>query len=146
MAEQIDDNNWAIAKVEYESSLKRLLEYTGLRRQGIAFSTTFQAAILSIIGSDILDINISHMLLSIVAFFVLFMGLNNERRLYSYIQGCSDRIKEIENQFDMSFFKSCDRRASEKPMLFSNNSLFQIYYALFIIMWIAIWIINITNR
>ncbi|HEU4835122.1 MAG TPA: hypothetical protein VFS90_11925 [Pyrinomonadaceae bacterium] len=76
-----DPKSWEQAKAEYDVGLQQYRLNSTLRRQDMAFVTTVQAAILTIIGAKLLSLDFSGFLLSAIAFFVLLLGLNSERRL-----------------------------------------------------------------
>jgi hypothetical protein len=65
MADQPDA--WELARLEYETALEQYRQLTALRRQDMAFVTTVQAAVLTIIGSNLLNLDVSGWLLSWVA-------------------------------------------------------------------------------
>lgn len=78
---------WELARLEYEAALEQYRQLTPLRRQDMAFVTTAQAAILTIVGTKLLNLDASGFLLSLIAVFVLFLGINSERRLSGYMSG-----------------------------------------------------------
>jgi len=135
--------SWDIAKAEYENALELSRQYSGFRRQDMAFVTTAQVAILSIIGTKLLSMDLANTLLSIIAFFVLILGINNERRLSAYMTGSIWRANQIEKDYDMSLLRQGRKVVAAKKLLFSNVFVFPIYYLIFIITWIIVWILNL---
>lgn len=137
---------WEIAKLEYETAWEENRHNNSLRRQDMAFVTTFQAVVLTIIGSNILSLDLSNILLSLIAFFVLILGLNSERRLSAYVGGHMVRATEIEKQYGMSVFAEGRKEVQGKRFLISNRIMFPTFYFVFIIVWITIWVLNIVAR
>jgi len=138
-----ESNSWETAKVEYENALAQYRYYTGLRRQDMAFVTTVQAAIMSIIGKNLLDLNFADLLISIIAFFVLLLGINNERRLSAYMTGYMNRAKIIESKYSMSLLEHGWQEIKNRKLLFSNSVTFKIFYIIFIICWFCAWALNL---
>lgn len=136
---------WEYAKIEYEIALTQYDHYTSLRRQDMAFVTTVQIAVLTIIGQNLLQLDSVSIVLSIVAIFVLLLGLNNDRRLSLKMAGFKNRAKEIEEAHNLSLISSTTALVSEKKFSISNSIVFLIYYGIFCLSWIAIWVINCKN-
>jgi|GEM_PF-6858752 len=135
--------SWELAKVEYENALELYRHYTGLRRQDMAFVTTVQAAALTIIGKNLLSLDASSLLLSIIAFFVLLLGLNNERRITAYMTGYIKRANQIEADHDMSLLMEGRKEVSNRKLLISNTIIFPLYYFIFASAWVVVWVINL---
>jgi uncharacterized membrane protein AbrB (regulator of aidB expression) len=133
---------WEIAKLEYGAALDQYRQLTTLRRQDMTFVTTVQAAILTIVGSKLLSLDTSSFLLSLIAVFVLFLGLNTERRLSMYIAGYMQRAKEIESEYGMKLF-SLDRGLQDKKLILSNSVVFPLYYCFFCGAWFIVWMLNL---
>jgi len=136
---------WESSKVEYENALAQYRYYTGLRRQDMAFVTTVQAAIMSIIGKNLLELNFTDFLLSLIAFFVLLLGINNERRLSAYMTGYMNRAKIIESKYNMSLLEHGWQEIKSRKLLFSNSVMFKIFYIIFIICWFFTWVLNLIK-
>jgi hypothetical protein len=107
--------------------LEQYRQLTSLRRQDITFVTTAQAAILTIVGTKILDLDASGFLLSLIAVFVLFLGINSERRLSGYMSGYMRRAKEIESEYGMQLLSSSIQALKQKKLLISNAVIFPLY-------------------
>ena len=77
--------SWEIAQAEYESAMEEYRHYTNLRRQDMTFVTTAQLAVLTIIGTRLVNLGLADFLLSLIAFFLLLLGINHaeawERRV-----------------------------------------------------------------
>ncbi|SEI69988.1 hypothetical protein SAMN04487995_1772 [Dyadobacter koreensis] len=133
--------NWEIAKTEYEEALNQYRNTTLLRRQDIAFIITVQGAVISIIGSKMLMLDMSSLLLSAVAVFLLFIGLNNELRLSKYMEIYMDRAKEIESEFGLKLIISA-YEVRHKKFEFSNSKTFPAFYIFLIVSWLFVWVKN----
>lgn len=133
---------WELAKLEYESALEQYRQLTSLRRQDMAFVTTVQAAVLTIIGDKLLNLDASNFLLSLIAVFVLFLGLNSERRLSGYMTGYMQRAKDIESEYGMKLI-TFGRAFKDKKLIISNSIIFPLYYFFFFIAWFIVWMLNL---
>lgn len=134
--------SWDSAKTEYSEAVKRQIHFTSMRRQGIAFVTAFQGAVLSVIKNDLLKMDMAYFLLSAIAFFVLLLGLNNECRLYIQMKAIVRRLKGIESKFGMRIYRLSTRVGRRSKFVLSNHTFFMLYYLIFIIVWIVIWVRN----
>lgn len=137
-----DTKTWEVAREEYSSALGLFRHFSGLRRQDMAFVTTVQAAILTIIGTKLLSLDFSSFLLSTIAFFVLLLGLNSERRLAAHMRGEINRAKQIEQEYGMTLLSMAYKEVESRKMLMENNKVFPLYYFIFIIAWVIIWMVN----
>ena len=137
-------NSWEVTKAEYDTANSQFIAYSGLRRQDMAFVTTVQAAVLTIIGTKLLALDATGFLLSGIAFFVLLMGFNSERRLSEYMTGNSKRVNEIENYYHMKRSEYVKGKLGKHSL--SNSKTFPIYYSIFIGLWIFIWVLNLRRR
>jgi hypothetical protein len=140
-----ETTSWETAKVEYEIALEQHQHYSSLRRQDMAFVTTVQAAALTIIGSKLLSLDTSGFLLSIIAFFVLLLGINSERRLSAYIAGYIHRARQIESEYGMSLLSVSWNEVQSRKLLLSNTIVFPLYYFAFILVWASIWVLNLLT-
>ncbi|HEV2706254.1 MAG TPA: hypothetical protein VGV59_10045 [Pyrinomonadaceae bacterium] len=137
--------NWDVAKEEYSNALGLFRHFSGLRRQDMAFVTTVQAAILTIIGSKLLSLDFSSFLLSSIAFFVLLLGLNSERRLAAHMFGEMLRARQIEAEHGMALLSVAYSEVENRKLLMKNNLVFPLYYFIFIVAWVIIWILNLRK-
>jgi hypothetical protein len=137
---------WEHAKAEYEAGLHQFRLMSTLRRQDMAFVTTVQAAVLTIIGSKLLGLGFSGFLLSVIAFFVLLLGLNSERRLAAYMAGYLARVRKIEGEYGMKMFSHAWQETLKRRFLISNARIFPIYYGIFIFAWLIIWVWNLWKK
>ncbi len=140
-----ETKNWEIAKVEYESALTQYRHYTSLRRQDMIFAATVQAAVLTIVGKDLLKLDFAGFLLSFVAFFALLTSINAERRLTAYMTGFVRRATQIESEYGMSFLASGKAEVDKRKLLLSNTLVFPLYHFIFILSWIAVWTLNVLK-
>ena len=129
--------------LEYASALDLYRHYTNLRRYDMAFVTTAQGAVLTIIGKDLMTMNLPCVLLSLIAFFLLLLGLNSERRLTAYMSAYIRRAKEIESKRKMVLLSSAYSDVSQRRFLVSNTLTFPLYYGIFALSWLLIWTANI---
>ncbi|MBE9029953.1 hypothetical protein IQ266_09460 [filamentous cyanobacterium LEGE 11480] len=136
---------WDLAKLEYETALEQYRQFTSLRRQDMTFVTTVQAAVLTIIGKNLLKLDGAHFLLSLVAVFVLFLGINSERRLAGYMTAYMRRTNEIEAEYGMKLTLMSAQEVKTKRLLVSNAIIFPLYYAVFLIAWGVVWILNLLS-
>jgi hypothetical protein len=139
------DRAWEIAKTEYCSALELFRHFSSLRRQDMLFVATIQAAALTLIGDKLLKLDLSRFMLSLVAFCVLFLGLNSERRLSAYMFTEMERAREIEKAYDMKLVSAATTKVGMTKMLLSNAAVFRIYYAVFLIAWLSIWALNLRR-
>lgn len=135
--------SWEFAKVEYENALEQYRHYTSLRRQDMAFVTTVQVAVLTIIGANLRNLDLANLLLSIIAFFVLLLGINNERRLTAYMAGYMKRATQIETDYEMSLLVKGRQEVLNRKLLLSNIVVFQLYYFVFSVVWVVVWVLNV---
>ena len=135
--------SWELARLEYEAALEQYRQLTSLRRQDMTFVTTTQAAILTIVGTKLLNLDASGFLLSLIAVFVLCLGINSERRLSGYMSGYMRRAKEIESEYGMQLLSLGIQEVENKKLLVSNSVIFPVYYAFFFMAWLIVWILNI---
>ena len=135
--------SWELARLEYEAALEQYRQLTSLRRQDMTFVTTTQAAILTIVGTKLLNLDASGFLLSLIAVFVLCLGINSERRLSGYMSGYMRRAKEIESEYGMQLLSLGIQEVKNKKLLVSNSVIFPLYYAFFFMAWLIVWILNI---
>jgi len=137
--------NWDREKEEYSRALDLFRHFSSLRRQDMAFVTTVQAAILTVIGSKLLSLDFSSFLLSAIAFFVLLLGLNSERRLAAHMTGEMRRAKQIEKEIGMSLLTIAYDEVRSRKLLMTNDVVFPLYYFVFIVAWVVIWILNLLR-
>ena len=131
------------AIAEYDACFKMLNLYTNTRRQDMTIVAAAQAIVLTIVAENLLSLELSHFLLSLIALFVTLMGFNADRRHSAYMRGYIKRARTIEDQDDMELLKEGYEEVKRTKLLISNSVTFQIYYGLFAVLWIAIWIANI---
>jgi hypothetical protein len=140
-----ETKNWEVAKVEYENALAQYRHYTSLRGQDMMFVTTVQAAVLTIIGPKLPNLDFAYFLLSVVAFFALLVGINSQWRLSAYMAGFMQRAMQIETEYGMSFLSVGKREVDKKKLLRTTAFVFSFYHLIFILAWIVIWIWNLLK-
>jgi hypothetical protein len=132
-------------QLEYSAGLQQYRHYSDRRRQDMAFVTTLQIAILGLLGARLGDLDTLASVLSVFAGFVALMGMNNESRLSSHMKGYMRRVEEIEREQGMSLLDSDRRSVAEAKWVLRNTFLFRLYYAVILIMWSCVWIINVYS-
>lgn len=135
----------ALHQLEYESALNMTQHFSTLRRQDMAFVIAVQAAVFTLVGKNLLHLDLASFFLSLVAAFVLLLGINSERRLSAYIVGYMKRATQIESECGMQLLHLAKVEVDRQKWLFSNRSVFLFYYYIFLISWIIIWILNILT-
>ena len=125
-------------KLEYETSIELYKKYMSLRRKDIAFNTTAQVALMTILKDDLLKMDWTNYIFALIALPVLFIGLNNERRISAYLQAYKNRGIEIEKKYRMTLLAGAKDAVKKTDYLISNRVAFTIYYLLFIIFWILL--------
>lgn len=105
--------------------------------------TTIQGAAITIVGDQLLSLDVRGLALSIIAFLVAVIGLNNERNLNSHLIGFRQRAIELEDEHGASLVRAGMDQAKKTPGLMLTHSTFRAYYVLLVIGWVVIWILNI---
>ena len=54
------------------------------------------------------------------------------------------RANQIEAEHKMSLLKEGKNEVLKRPLLFSNTSVFPLYYFVFAMTWIVIWVMNVA--
>jgi hypothetical protein len=85
--ENVGSDSHLSAEVEYQQAHEWWRHLSTMRRQDLAMFAAIQGAALSIIGDQLLALNPTGAGLSIIAFLVAVMGLNNERQLHVHLLG-----------------------------------------------------------
>ena len=134
---------WEIAKTEYEQALAQYQNCTALRRQDMVFVATVQGAVLTVIGAQLSDLRLAGFLLSLIAFCLLLVGLNSERRLSSYMSAYARRAREIEEQFGLSLVSLGAGETRRRRFLVSNSVAFPVFYSALMVAWVVIWVRNL---
>jgi hypothetical protein len=137
-------DNYVSPEVEYQQAHEWWRHLSTMRRQDLAMFAAIQGAALTIIGDRLLSLDPAGSALSIIAFLVALMGLNNERQLQAYLQGFRSRAIAIENLYGASLIKLGIEQAGRTCVLVPTHAAFGFYYAILAIGWIIIWIANIV--
>jgi hypothetical protein len=145
-------NAWDRALAEYQSAFEQYRHFVTVRRQDLLFVTTIQGAVLTIIRGSIThsdpttSLHTAEIMLSLLAFFVVLLGLNNERRLSAYMEGCIQSIQRIEKQFDLKLFTTGARLAKQRRLTVGVEAAFTTFYIFLLLGWMAIWALDIWCR
>jgi len=135
--------SWEVASTEYEAALEQYRHFTGLRRQDMLFVTAIQGAALTIIGGDLLHMKAAYIALSCIAFVVILLGMNSERRLTAYMGSYARRARVIESQHGMTLVSDAYASVQGCRFMFSNARVFLLFYVLLLLAWLVIWIVNV---
>jgi hypothetical protein len=135
---------WDKAKTEYDNAISQYRHFMSIRRTDMAFVTTVQAAVLTIVKPNLLKLDESSFFLTLLVFLLLFVGANSERRISAYMQGYMNRAKQIERDHGMSLLHQASEEVKNVKFVFSNRKAFLLYYAAFILVWLVIWGINLV--
>ncbi len=145
MNDTLEDSNPAsrissadAAKIEYDQAMQFFRDHSNLRRQGLAFVTTVQGAILAVVGSNLSTMELPHVTLAVIGFFVAILGINNERRLISFSIGYLRTARQIEKRSGMSLLSDGYSAVKERRFIISNTRAFLLYYYLISIFWITL--------
>lgn len=136
---------WELARLEYETAVEQYRHMSSLRRQDIAFVTTVQGAVFSVVGSKLLALDSAALCLSLIAVVVLLVGINSEWRLAAYMKAYMKRIREIEAEYGMSLLSLAGIELSKQRRLLSNSVVFPFYYIVFLLVWVSILILNLAD-
>ena len=136
-----ENNKWEKERIEYEQAFEMFRYLSGLRRQSLAFVTVVQGAIITIIRDQLHDLDTFGIFMSILAFIVVIIGQNNERRIARYMKGFMERVRTIEKVNNMFLLGLGYRKAHSGFGILRNTLTFPIYYLLLASGWIVIWIL-----
>jgi uncharacterized membrane protein len=107
--------------------------------------TTAQAAILTIIGKNLPRLDLAQYALSFIAFYVIVLGINTERRMAAYCDGYVMRVKSLEPNLGIALLSAGAAEVDRQHFLVSNKKMFLTYYALLLSGWLALWIANVVD-
>jgi hypothetical protein len=131
---------------EYQQGIDLLRHWSTVRRQDIVFVTTAQAAVLTIVGRSLPRLDVAQYALTIIAAFVIVLGINTERRLAAYSDGYVRRIKGLEAPLGIELLSAGAAEVDRQRFLVSNKRMFLTYYAVLLVGWIGLWIGNVVDR
>ena len=131
--------------LEYQTAIEQYQQCTALRRHDMAFVTTIQGAVLTIVGKEFLKPDLWAAVLSGVAFLLLLLGANSERRLAAYMAGYAKRASEIEQKYGLRVLQYGCREVASRRGLFSNGVVFPTYYLLFAAAWAVLWLVHLLT-
>ena len=132
-------------KLEYLQANEWWRTLSQMRRRDIALFTALQGAILTIVGKNLLTLEIDGFALSIIGFLIAIIGFNNEYRLYAYLFNFRKRAIEIEKNHNMSLLYYSHRIVREKRFMLGSSLTFRIYYTIIAIGWVLLWVTNILH-
>ena len=128
--------------LEYEQANEWWRQISRMRRQDLALFTAIQGGIITVIGDKLSSMDAKSFILSLMGFCAAAIWFNNERRLYSYLYGFRHRAIEIEKKHGMALIKIGQDEVKATKFLLPSRIGFSIYYALVVIGWVVIWILN----
>lgn len=138
-------SDWETAQVEYQNALEQSRHTANLRRRDMAFVTTVQAAVFTIIGSNLLSLSFPNFMLSLIAFFVLLLGINSERRLSVYLSSYIERAIQIEKEYGLKLLSLGGTKVRNQRLILSNIAIFSLYFTILLIAWIVVWLLNLLS-
>ena len=130
---------------EYQQGIELLRHWSSVRRQDIVFVTTAQAAILTILGKSLPRLDLAQYALTFIAFYVIVLGINTERRLAAYSDGYVVRLRLLEPLLGMALLSAGAGEVDRQHFLVSNKRMFLTYYGLLLCGWLALWIANLSD-
>jgi hypothetical protein len=134
---------WDTEKLEYKQANEWWRTLSTMRRRDIAFFTAIEVAIITIIRTQLLNLQVEGIILSIIGFFIALIGLNNEYRSYKYLCGFRERARQIEEKQEMTLISSTQNLVSNSQFHKMNtSSAFRLYYALIAVIWLVLWILQ----
>jgi hypothetical protein len=133
------------ATAEYTLGLEVFRHWSGVRRQDMVFTTTVQGAVFTILGKNVLQLHVADFALSCIAFFVVVLGFNSERRVAAYMRGAAQRLKEVEPMTGMALFSAGATEVARTRGLAANAKVFMIYYLVLGLAWLFVWAGNLTK-
>lgn len=130
---------------EYQQGIELLRHWSGVRRQDIVFVTTAQAAILTVIGKSLPRLDLAQYALTVIAFYVIILGINTERRLAAYSDGYVNRIKLLEPTLGIALLSAGAAEVDRQRFLVSNKRMFLTYYGVLLSGWLGLWLTNFAE-
>jgi hypothetical protein len=129
---------------EYHQGIELLRHWSTMRRQDIAFVTTIQGAVLTILGKALPHLDVAQYALTVIAFYVILLGINSERRLAAYCDGYVSRVKTLEPSIGMALLSAGAAHVDREHLLVSNKRMFLTYYGVLLTGWITLWLSNLS--
>jgi hypothetical protein len=136
---------WEKERFEYEMASEYWRHFSSLRRQELSFVILVQGGVLTIIGEKLLHLTPAHSFLSIIAFLVILLGLNSERRLSAYQGGNYHRMQEIEATCGMRLWTVAVNDVRGRKLSFNNAKTLPVFYIILAVGWVFIWICNLFS-
>jgi hypothetical protein len=136
------DEAWA--RLEYEYAHERWTNGTNQRRAGLAFLTTVQGTIITIIGTNLFHMDGRARALVIFAIVVAISGYNHEKRIGSYMRGYRRRAIELEERHGLRLFQYGVAEAKAAKTM-SNRKLFRWYFVLILTAWTSVLIFDLAK-
>jgi hypothetical protein len=138
-----DETRYEVLKMEYHEANEWWRSISRMHRTDMAFFTTAQGAVLGLIGDKLFNMSFGHIVLSLMAFLLVFIGIHNEVRLYGYLLGFRRRGEAIERELNISLMTSAVDNAKKAKWTMQRRTMFVSYYVLLAFGWIVIWIRNL---
>jgi hypothetical protein len=130
---------------EYEQANEWWRKISEMRRHDLAAFTAIQGAALTVIGDHLLDMKAHQLLVSLVAFVVLLVGYNNERRLSAFLEKIVERSCAIEQQRRMTLLSNARDYMNTRPGIVKTTRTFGAFYVAAGSSWVVIWLMNIMT-
>lgn len=127
---------------EYKLGIELLRHWSTMRRHDIVFVTTIQGAVLTIIGKNLPHLQVADYALTVIAAFVVVLGINSERRLAGYSNGYVRRVQNLELRLGMTLLAEGLAEVQSLRGLVSNYRMFINYYSALFVGWLLLWSVH----
>jgi hypothetical protein len=135
--------NWDTEKLEYKQANEWWRTLCNMRHRDIVFFTAIEVAIITVLRTQLLNLQVEGIILSIIGFFIALIGLNNECRLYKYLCGFRERARQIEDNQEMTLISKTQYLVGNSMFQKIKSSLvFRLYYAFIAAIWLVLWILQ----
>jgi hypothetical protein len=127
---------------EYKLGVELLRHWSTMRRHDIVFVTTIQGAVLTIIAKNLPYLQVADYALTVIAAFVVVLGINSERRLAGYSNGYVRCVQKLERRLDMTLLAEGLAEVQSLKWLVSNYRMFISYYSALLAGWLLLWTVH----
>ena len=116
------------AVLEYQEAMNHHRVDSRLRRQGLAFASSFQIVAIAALSERVALSDIQVLMLSLLAFAVCLVSFNHDIRLSRYLGAYEKRILEIEGTKLQLMHIVINDVDNKRGFPFSNTRVFSIFY------------------
>jgi hypothetical protein len=121
--------------VEYREAMSHHRADSQLRRQGLAFASSFQILAIAALSEKVALSDPQVLMLSLLTFVVCFVGFNQDLRLSGYLLAYEKRILEIEGSKSGVMHILKGEFENKRKFPFSNTSVFSGFYLALLVAW-----------